>query len=252
MTELAVKSGHFIRPYFGNPALEVELKADQTPVTMADRGAEKLMREMIHAKFPGHGIIGEEFGSENEEAEFVWVLDPVDGTKAFASASPLFGTLIALQHRGQPVLGAINQPVLHQLVIGDGRTTTLNDRPVRVRECARIEDATLLTGDLFSPGEYQDGPAFDGLLRRVKMARTWGDCYGYLLVATGWADAMLDPVMKPWDIQALVPVIRGAGGIVTDWQGRDPVKGDSLVAAGPAIHAQIIAALNGEGDSTPP
>ena len=249
VTELAVKSGDFIRPFFANPALAVELKADQTPVTLADRGAEQLMRAMIREKFPKHGIIGEEFGAENEEAEFVWVLDPVDGTKAFAAASPLFGTLIALRHRGQPVLGAINQPVLHQLVIGDGETTTLNDRTVRLRACARIEDATVLTGDLFSPAKYRNGPAFDALLRRAKMARTWGDCYGYLLVASGWADAMLDPVLKPWDIQALVPIIRGAGGIVTDWEGGEPVNSDSLVAAGPGIHAQVISALN--GTSTP-
>ena len=250
MTELAVKSGDFIRPFFANPTLAVELKSDQTPVTLADRGAEQLMRQMIQKKFPKHGIIGEEFGSENEDAEFVWVLDPVDGTRAFAAASPLFGTLIALQHNGQPVLGAINQPVLHQLVIGDGTVTTLNDRPVRLRACGRIEDATLLTSDLFTPAKYRDGPAFDALLRRAKMVRTWGDCYGYLLVATGWADVMMDPIMNPWDIQALVPVIRGAGGIVTDWKGGDPVKSDSLVAAGPGIHARIISALN--GISTPP
>lgn len=247
MTELAAKSGDFIRPFFGQPGLAVELKADQTPVTLADRGAEELMRTMIAKKFPGHGILGEEFGEENPKAEFVWVLDPVDGTKAFAAACPLFGTLIALMHGGQPVLGAIHQPVMRQLVIGDGRTTTLNGRAVRIRPCARIEDATLLTSDPFNPGKYRNGAAFEALARKAKLVRTWGDCYGYLLLATGWVDAMCDPILSPWDIQALVPVIRGAGGVITDWQGKDPVKADSIVAAGPELHPQLIAALNPKG-----
>jgi len=248
MLELAAKSGDLIRPYFGRPGLAVELKADQTPVTLADRGAEELMRGMISDKFPGHGIIGEEFGSENPAAEFTWVLDPIDGTKSFAAACPLFGTLIALLHQGQPVLGVIHQPVLRQLVIGDGETTALNGRPVRVRKCGRIDEALLLTGDLLNPGRHRNGAAFDALIRRARLFRTWGDCYGYLLVATGWADVMCDPILSPWDIQALVPVIRGAGGVITDWHGNDPVAADSIVAAGPELHPLVIEALN----STPP
>jgi histidinol phosphatase-like enzyme (inositol monophosphatase family) len=245
MIELAAASGDLIRPYFADPGLAVELKADQTPVTLADRGAEELMRAMIAKRFPRHGLIGEEFGNENPDAEFAWVLDPIDGTKAFAAACPLFGTLIALMHLGQPVLGVIHQPILRQLVIGDGRATTLNGRAVRLRPCARVEDCTLLTGDPFNPGKYRDGPAFDALARRAKLVRTWGDCYGYLLVATGWADVMCDPIVNPWDIQAIIPIIRGAGGVITDWQGKDPVRGDSLVAAGQSLHPQIIAGLNG-------
>ncbi len=242
--DLAEKSGDFIRPFFARPDLEVETKADQTPVTKADRGAEELMRRMIHAQFPGHGILGEEFGPENTGAEFVWVLDPIDGTRAFAAATPLFGTLIALMHEGQPVLGAIHQPVLRQLLVGDGETTVLNGRRVRVRATPRLGEATLLCSDLFSPARHQNGAAFDMLTRRVKQVRTWGDCYGYLLVATGWADIMCDPVMNPWDIAALVPVVRGAGGTITDWQGLDPVKAQSIVAAIPGLHAQVIATLN--------
>jgi myo-inositol-1(or 4)-monophosphatase len=243
--ELAEKSGDFIRPFFANPGLVVETKSDDTPVTQADRGAEELMRALIRKKFPGHGILGEEFGAENAGAEFVWVLDPIDGTKAFASACPLFGTLIALLHRGQPVLGIIHQPVLRQLLLGDGTTTTFNGRLVRCRATARIEDATLLTSDPLNPAEYQNGAAFDSLVRRAKLVRTWGDCYGYLLVASGWADVMCDPILSPWDVAALVPVIRGASGVITDWQGRDPVNAKSIVAAAtPALHAQVIAALN--------
>ncbi|MSU70638.1 MAG: histidinol-phosphatase [Opitutaceae bacterium] len=244
MRELAEKSGDFIRPYFGRSGLAVELKADQTPVTAADRGAEQLLRRLIEKKFPAHGIIGEEFGSVRAEADWVWVLDPIDGTKSFMSACPLFGTLIALLHRGQPVLGCIHQPILRQLMFGDGQATTLNGRTVRCRPCARIEEATLLTSDPLNPAKYQNGAAFEALARRARLVRTWGDCYGYLLLAGGWADIMLDPIMSPWDIQALVPVIRGAGGMITDWQGRDPVRAKSIVAAGPALHAQVIAALS--------
>lgn len=244
MIELAEKSGDFIRPYFASPDLAIETKSDQTPVTIADRGAEELMRRMIRGRFPSHGILGEELGPENTGAEFVWVLDPIDGTRAFAAATPLFGTLIALKHQGQPVLGVIHQPVLRQLVIGDGRRTTLNGRPVRVRATTRLEEASLLCSDLFSPAAHQNGAAFAALGRRVKQLRTWGDCYGYLLVATGWADIMCDPIMNPWDLAALIPVIRGAGGVITDWQGRDPVNATSIVAAVPGLHAQVIAALN--------
>lgn len=244
LLELAEHSGAFIRPYFGRPGLAVEMKADDTPVTAADRGAEELMRAMIQRKFPDHGVIGEEFGSEKAGADFVWVLDPVDGTKSFAAGCPLFGTLIALLHQGQPVLGAIHQPVLGQLLVGDGRNATLNGRAVRLRDCTRIEDATFLTSDPWNPGKYQNGAAYEALARRARLVRTWGDCYGYLLVAGGWADVMADPIMNPWDIQAIIPIVRGAGGIVTDWQGADPVKADSLIAAGPILHPQLILALN--------
>jgi len=244
LLELADQSGAFIRPWFGRPDLAVETKSDQTPVTVADRGAEELMRRMIRARFPDHGILGEEYGAENTGAEFVWVLDPVDGTRAFAAGSPLFGTLIALQHHGQPVLGAIHQPLLRQLLVGDGAHTTLNGRPVRVRPATRLEDATLLCSDPLTPAKHQNGAAFASLVGRVKLVRTWGDCYGYLLLATGGADVMCDPIMNPWDIAALIPVIRGAGGVITDWQGRDPVSAASIVAAGAGLHAQVIAALN--------
>jgi histidinol phosphatase-like enzyme (inositol monophosphatase family) len=245
MLTLAEQSGDFIRPYFGDPGLVVETKADLSPVTEADRGAEKLMRRLIKKEFPAHGIIGEELGSENAGAEFVWVLDPIDGTKSFASAVPLFGTLIALQYQGRPVLGCIHQPILRQLALGDGRTTTLNGRPVRSRATTRIEDATLLTSDPLNPARHRSGPSFAGLMDRARLVRTWGDCYGYLLVASGWADVMCDPIMNPWDIAALIPVVRGAGAVISDWSGRDPEKADSIVAAAtPELHARVIAALN--------
>lgn len=243
MTELAAASGEFICPHFGNPALAVETKADASPVTIADRGAEELLRRLIGKKFPSHGLIGEELGSDRADAEFVWVLDPIDGTKSFITGVPLWGTLIALLHQGQPVLGCIHQPILGQLMLGDGVTTTLNGRTVRTRATTRIEEATLLTSD---PLNFRNrmGPGTNEFLVKAKLVRTWGDCYGYLLVASGRADIMIDPIMNPWDIAALVPIIRGAGGVITDWSGGNPYPTESTVAAAtPALHAAVLAGL---------
>lgn len=244
INQLVRESGDFIRPYFASDTLAVEHKSDDSPVTLADRGAEELLRRLINKAYPAHGIIGEELGSDRPDAEFVWVLDPIDGTQSFISAVPLFGTLIALMHHGQPVLGAIHQPILNQLVVGDGNVTTLNDRPIRLRACADLAHATLLTSDPVNPARYQNGPAYQALANRARLNRSWGDAYGYLLLASGHADIMCDPIMNPWDIQALIPIVRGAGGIITDWQGGDPVSGSSIVAAGPELHASVIAALN--------
>ena len=247
MIELARESGDFIRPLYRQQSVVVETKADQTPVTIADRGAEEQMRARIAKTFPKHGIIGEEFGSERPDAEFVWVLDPIDGTKAFITGLPLWGTLIALLHRGQPVLGCIHQPVLGQLMIGDGTTTTLNGTGVRCRATTRLEDATLLTSDLFNPARYQNGATYEVLARRARLVRTWGDCYGYLLVASGWADVMLDAIVNPWDIAALVPIIRGAGGAISNWQGGTAYPAESTIAsATPELHAAVLATLHPE------
>lgn len=243
---LAAESGDFILPFFGRADLAVEAKDDASPVTAADRGAEELLRRRIEARFPGHGIIGEELGNVREDAELTWVLDPIDGTKSFISAVPLWGTLIALLHHGEPVLGCIHQPVLGQLLIGDGRTTTLNGRPVRCRPTARLEQATVLTSDHLNLARYQDGPACERLLERARLVRTWGDCYGYLLIASGWADLSLDPIMNPWDIAALVPVVRGAGGVITDWSGGPAYPATSTVAAAtPELHVATLALLLG-------
>lgn len=248
IAELADLSAQVIRPWFANPDLQVDTKDDDTPVTIADREAEAAMRWAILRRFPDHGVSGEELGSERPDAEFVWVLDPIDGTKAFASAVPLFGTLIALLHHGRPVLGAIHQPLLGQLCLGDGETTTLNGRPVRVRPARRLEEAAVLCSSVWDARRHQDGAAFEALTRRARLFRTWGDCYGYLLLASGWVDVMCDPVMNPWDIAALVPVVRGAGGVISDWQGGDPVGAASIVAAtAPTLHRQVIAALNRRG-----
>ena len=244
--DLARASGDFIRPFFARTDLAVETKADRTIVTAADQGAERLMREMITRRFPEHGIIGEEYGTERPDAEWVWVLDPVDGTVSFAAGVPLFGTLIALQRRGQPVLGIIHQPVLGELLVGDESGTVCNDRPVRCSTTSRLADALVLTTDVAAVPASQNGAAFMAMISRARQLRGWGDCYGYLMVAMGRADLMCDPSMHPWDIAALIPVIRGAGGVITDWQGRDPVGATSIVAAATApLNAEAIAALNG-------
>ena len=240
---LAEKSGAIIRHYYEADTIDIEMKGDSTPVTQADREAEALMRDLIRKTYPEHGIIGEEFGEENADAEFVWTLDPIDGTVSFASGCPLFGTLIGLLHQNKPVLGAIHQPLWNQLCIGDGSRTTLNGQPVQLGDVNRLADATLLTTDISAirRSTYKDG--FEVLLDQACLFRTWGDCYGYLLVACGKADIMLDLDMKIWDIMPLIPVIRGGNGIITSWQGGDASRGGTCVATNRALHPQVLERL---------
>ena len=241
---LCLESAEVINPYFSSADLEVEKKEDNTPVTKADKEAEALIRKIINKEFPEHGIIGEEYGNENVDADFVWVLDPVDGTKSFASNVPLFGTLICLKYQGQPVLGAIHQSVLKQLVIGDGKSTTLNGKPVKVSSTKELKDATLLTTDSRRPANYKNGEKWEKLINQVNLFRTWGDAYGYLLAATGWADIMTDPILSEWDFAAMIPIVRGAGGIITNWEGGDPVGGNSVICGNPYLHPIVIEMLN--------
>jgi myo-inositol-1(or 4)-monophosphatase len=240
---LALESGKIIKSYFRIP-VDIDLKEDNSPVTIADRKAEEYLRESIMKEFPDHGILGEEFGEINPVAEYKWVLDPIDGTISFICGTPLFGTLIALLKNGEPVLGLINLPVLNELVIGDNTTTTLNDKKVEVRECTKISDAVLLTTDIKSFGK-DSYKGFDSLVSKAKMIRSWGDCYGYYMVASGYADIMVDPVMSVWDKMALIPIIRGAGGIITDINGHDPLEGKSIIASSAGIYSEVIKIING-------
>jgi myo-inositol-1(or 4)-monophosphatase len=241
--QLADKSGKIIRSYWRNDFV-VETKKDLSPVTIADKKSEELMREMIMKNYPSHGILGEEFGEYNPGAEYKWVLDPIDGTKSFICGTVTFGTLIALLKNGEPILGIINQPVLNEFLIGDGVSTELNGKKAKVRECKNLSEAVLLTTDQLNIEQYRDIKKFDELVHKVKMYRQWGDCYGYYLVATGYADIMFDPIMNPWDLLALVPIIRGAGGKITDYRGGDPVKGDSIIATGDTKHNEVVKILN--------
>ncbi len=240
---LADESGNIIRKYFRQKIM-IDNKADQSPVTIADKQAEERMRELIQKEFPDHGILGEEFGILNEDAEYQWILDPIDGTKSFICGAVSFGTMIALTKNGLPILGVINQPILNELLIGDNISAELNSVKVNIRECENLSNAVLLSTDHLNIEKYQDKNKFDKLIKSVKLYRNWGDCYGYYLVATGFADIMIDPIMSVWDLMALIPIIRGAGGTITDYHGNDPVTGSSIVAASNNIHREVIRILN--------
>lgn len=239
---LAADSASVILPYF-QAHTAVENKGDGSPVTVADREAEAALREAIMIAYPDHGIIGEEYGTHLPEADYQWVIDPIDGTKNFVAGTPMFGTLIGLMHHHKPILGAINFPVLGHLLLGDGQSTTLNGKAVHLRACHSLEEATLLCTDHWNVANYHSMPAYESLTRRARLYRTWGDCYGYYLLATGHADIMLDPIMNLWDTVALIPIIEGAGGILTDWYGDNPLKGQGVVASNAVLHDALIHAL---------
>lgn len=239
---LADVSGDLILEYF-QTGVDVEHKSDNSPVTIADRGAEEVMRQIIMRRHPSHGVLGEECGEHLPEAEYRWVLDPIDGTKSFVSGVPLFGTLIALCKNGDPVFGCANFPALGLRYFGDGNVTTVNGAVTRMRDNIVLSDATLLVTDHVDVWRHKNGAAFDALASRVRLYRSWGDCYGYALLASGNADIMVDPILKSWDMLALIPIIRGAGGIVSSYEGGDPLTANSLVAAAPHLHAAVIAAL---------
>ncbi len=216
---LADAAGAVIRRYFRRK-FTVDQKADLSPVTIADRGAERAMRRLIKARFPEHGIFGEEYGRSQADADYVWVLDPIDGTKSFISGVPLFGTLIALVYRGRPILGVIDQPILRERWVGAlGQKTIFNGKRVKTRTCASLDRATLFatSPDLFGAA---DAPRFERLRQAVRLARFGADCYAYGLLASGFIDLVAEVGLKPYDFCALVPVIEGAGGTMTDWDGK--------------------------------
>jgi len=240
---LADASAEVIRKYF-RTTVSVEPKADNSPVTIADKKAEEVMRELISKHFPDHAIIGEEFGQTNKDAEYTWILDPIDGTKSFICGAYSFGTLIGLLKNGQPVIGAYNHPILNDFLIGDNLITEINGAKTVIRNCNHLSKAVLLTTDHLNIEKYQNIEKFNNLIRKVKLYRNWGDCYGYYLLVTGYADVMIDPIMSPWDLLPLIPIVKGAGGVITDYQGNDPVNGKSAVASSPDIHSEIISLLN--------
>ena len=244
---LADAAGGVIRPYFRKP-LTIRDKTDLSPVTVADREAEEAMRGLIERHFPDHGIFGEEFGGVREDAEFVWVLDPIDGTKSFISGVPLFGTLIALTRGGCPILGVIDQPISRERWLGaTGRTTTLNGAAIRCRACPGLGAATLFatTPEMF---RGSDAAAFARVSAAVKLTRFGADCYAYGLLAAGFIDLVLEASLKPYDFCALIPIVEGAGGMATDWRGAGlglASDGRVLVAGGHAVHEAALALLGG-------
>jgi inositol-phosphate phosphatase/L-galactose 1-phosphate phosphatase/histidinol-phosphatase len=223
-----------------------ETKSDETPVTIADRECERLMRDEIGRKFPDHGIIGEEHGSDRADASHVWVLDPIDGTKAFVSGRPLFGALIALCRDGKPILGIIDCPAVDDRWVGiEGRPTTHNDMPCHTRRCGRLEDALLYSTSpyMFTGAEAE---AYDRLRPRVRYPLFGGDCHNYGLVASGWIDLVVEAGLKVHDWAAIVPIAEGAGGRLTDWAG-DALTfasdGRVLMSGDDRVHRAAIEAL---------
>ena len=251
VNELASVSGETILPFF-RTALSIEDKGRSgsfDPVTAADHAAETAMRTLIRRTFPDHGIIGEEYGGERAEAEYVWVLDPIDGTKSFISGMPAWGSLIALTRNGTPVFGMMHQPFIRERFSGDGGAARYRgpagERKLMVRPCAGLSDAVLFTTSplLMTP---DDRAAYARVESAVRLPRYGGDCYAYCMLAAGHVDLVIETGLKPHDIVALIPSVEGAGGIVTNWEGGSAVKGGRVVAAGDRrVHEAALKVLSG-------
>jgi len=248
---LATVSGEAILPFF-RTSLGVENKGGPSnfdPVTAADRAAETAMRTLIRQSFPGHGIIGEEFGNERTDAEYVWVLDPIDGTKSFITGMPAWGTLIALTRGGLPVYGMMHQPFTRERFTGDGHAARYRgpagERTLRTRRCATLPEALLMTTSPLLMKE-PDRDTFGKVERTVRLSRYGGDCYAYCMLAAGHVDLVIETELKPYDILPLIPIIAGGGGIVTAWDGGAPTAGGRIIAAGDArVHEAAMKMLNG-------
>jgi len=257
---LADASGEAILPYF-RTAIAADDKAHGgvfDPVTEADRGAESVMRRMIEATFPGHGIVGEEFGDRNADAEYVWVLDPIDGTKSFISGFPTWGTLIGLTHRGRPCYGLMHQPFTRERFTGDGeaaywrgparagipgRDGSIEKRKLTARPCESLARATLMTtSPLLIDPALRD--KFHRVEAETRLSRYGGDCYQYCALAAGHVDLVIETNLNPYDIVALIPIVEGAGGVITTWDGGPAAQGGAVIAAGDRrVHAAAMELL---------
>lgn len=247
--DLATVSGETIMPFF-RTSLSIENKSGPggfDPVTAADRAAEAAMRSMIRAAFPEHGIVGEEFGNERPDAEYVWVLDPIDGTKSFISGMPAWGTLIALTRNGMPVFGMMHQPFTAERFNGDGRKARYRGRTgardLFVRPCEAISQAVLFTTSPLLMNEA-DRAAFVRVENQVRLSRYGGDCYAYCMLAAGHVDLVIETELKPHDVLALIPIVEGAGGVMTTWEGGPATAGGRVVVAGDRrVHAEALRML---------
>ena len=242
---LADASAKTIEPYFRS-GLSVEDKGGRLfdPVTAADKAAEQAMRELILARYPSHGILGEEDEAVQGSSELTWVLDPIDGTRAFITGLPLWGTLIALNDGQKPVLGIMNQPFTGERYVGTPQGAWRNGVPLKTRACADLASARLMctTPDMFDSAERR--AAFDAVAAKVQLSRFGGDCYAYCMLASGFVDVIVEASLQPYDVQALMPIIEGAGGVMTAWDGSTAQHGGAIVACGdPALHAQVLELL---------
>ncbi|WP_020401876.1 histidinol-phosphatase [Gracilimonas tropica] len=222
-TEIAKIGGHHTLKYF-QQEIDIISKADDSPVTIADKETEKVMRAEIQKRFPEHGIIGEEFGKTNPDSNIQWILDPIDGTKSFIHGVPFYTTLIGVLVDNEPQVGIIYAPALEELcaaAIGHG--ATLNGEPCKVRDTKTLEEATFLVTEIDRFREMGQQDLFLELLSKTKIHRTWGDAYGHMMVATGRADLMYDPELNIWDAAALLPVVKESGGVFSDTHGKQTI-----------------------------
>lgn len=243
-TDAAYLAGRRTLAYF-NAEVAVEHKADDTPVTRADREAELVIRERVAKFFPSHAILGEEHGESSGDPDYKWVIDPIDGTKSFIHGVPMYGVLIGVVVKNRPSVGVIYAPATDELVAAaDGLGCTWNGRNARVSSVSRIEDATVLAGSITRAIARSD--CYEKLAGRAKLNRGWGDAYGYLLVATGRAEVMLDPILNPWDCAPFPPIFREAGGLFTTWSGEDTIWGSDGVATNGALSDHVRSVLRAE------
>ncbi len=240
---MADTSRTLILKHFGS-GMQVEWKGDNTPVTLADRAAEEALRERIAKETPDYAVLGEEFGDTPGSSRREWVIDPIDGTKAFIHGVPLFGTLIALLEDGLPILGIIDLPALGERVhatLGGG--CFRNGSPCRVSSVERLEEALILDGSPATMERMGYGGAWGRLRERARLHRGWGDCYGHFLVATGSAEVMADPVVELWDIAPLAVIIPEAGGRFTSFAGNHSIRERSAISSNGKFHDEIVEAL---------
>lgn len=245
LNELNRQAGAIVRRYYGS-RLEVERKADQSPVTEADREVERFLRGALAKHFPDHAIYGEEYGASGEPGRYRWIIDPIDGTKSFLLRTPLFGTLIALERDGKPVLGSIYLPIQNQLLIGSPETGTfLNGERCEVSQTKSLGSARLLITDpMVLVGEDRHR-GIEALCQRVEITRGFGDCFGYFLVASGAADIMVDPILEYHDVAALGPIVEGAGGRLSNLDGGADLHARNAVATNGYLHEEVVRVLNG-------
>lgn len=239
--QLAWEAGKITLRYYGT-AMTPERKSDDSPVTIADKETEVFLRTGLLERYPHHAVLGEEDGlTGDDNAEWKWLLDPIDGTKSFVRGSPLYGVMIGLLRDNEPVLGVVNIPVLGELVYAaQGTGCWCNGRPARVSSIASLDESLVVASTARNYGRYGKGAAFESILDKCHMFRTWGDCYGYVLVATGRAEVALDPILNPWDAAPLLPILREAGGTFTDWNGNPTVHGEEGVATNGHVFDELM------------
>jgi len=257
----AREAGDLTLRYFQSESLEAAAKADGTPVTIADREAERLIRQRLGERLPGDGVVGEELGDRRGDAARVWWVDPIDGTQAFVRGVPLYGTMLGLEVEGESVLGVVYLPALAEIYwaakgegawwlprlprFGDDPRFPRDARRARVSSVKTLGQARFNTTSVLGWHAAGRGGAYERLLSATAADRTWGDCYGHMLVATGRADIMIDPVMQDWDCAALAPIIEEAGGRFTDLDGKATMHGKSAVSTNAILHDEVLRALRG-------